>query len=794
MMYKGAAVPYKRADREYKFREKEKLNFLKYQYLFLCVAMFFLPRVFVYNVMMPFGIAFFSAACGVLDKKNLVFCGLVTIFGYISTFKSYISYYHALTVLLLIIVIVLTKENKNKLHKISICAFVFNFISGILFHIKFTSKGLLTYNVCLLVLESMLILVSCYIFAYGIPVFFNNRRRKIFSKEELICISLLIAGIASGMWDIKYYGMSLKNMFSFFVILLIGYVKGADMGCIVGTVIGFMMSICDCKMPISIGLYAVCGLTSGIFRDTGKIITCIAFITSSALLYFYTVGLSDINMIFLDTIIPCIVFMLIPQRIYDKYSILLDEERQALELQKSYIERIKDITGLKLNNIFNTVTSLSKILEENVNNELSKKTEINELVEKLADKVCISCERRNFCWDKELYYTYDSFIELLRYIEKKGMISAENMPESLKKKCRRPNELSKQANHSFEILRLNNRWKKKITNSRKIVAEQTKGVSQLIKSMMDEVATTVDFKNEIEKEIEVALDRKGLEFDDVLAIKDNRGKFEVTIYRKPCSGKQLCGREYASVISKTLGVNMEKESNKCSIDRNCLMCQFRLVESVNYNVITAVSKVSKENISGDNYTFGNIGQGRYLIALSDGMGSGAVASSESKTTISLLEKFMEAGFERNTAIKAINSVLVLRSCDECFATIDMCLLDLYSGVGEFVKIGSAPTFIKSGFNIDIINSISLPVGILDDIDIESQIIQLKNGDMIITVSDGVIDSNIEKEKWIRKALYEFDSGNPKDVADYLLYKAKENYGGKIGDDMTIMVSKIWKII
>ncbi|WP_179122280.1 stage II sporulation protein E [Caloramator quimbayensis] len=794
MMYKGAAVPYKRVNREFKFGEKEKLKLFGYQYLLLYISMFFLPRVFVFKSLMPFGIAFFLAACGFISKKNMFVSGLITILGYISTFKGYVAYYHVLTILFLMIIAFLLKENKNKIFKMSIFAFIFNLINSIFFHIKFLSKGFLTYDVVLSLLESMMILASCYIFTYGMPALLSNRKRKVFSKEELICIGILIAGIVSGMWDVNYYGISLKNMFAFFVVLVTGYVKGADMGCAIGAILGFMISICDTKMPVAVGIYAICGLISGIFKEVGKIITCIAFITSTALLYFYTIGLTDINMIFLDTIIPIIIFLMIPQRAYDKFSILLDGEKQELQLQKSYIERIKDITGLKLNNIFNTVSSLSKILEENVNNELSKKSEINELVEKLADKVCINCERRNSCWDKELYYTYDSFIELLRYIEKKGMISSADIPESLKKKCRRPNELSKQANHLFEILRLNNRWRKKITNSRKIVAEQTKGISQLLKNMIDEVATTVEFKNEIENEIEVALDRKGLEFEDVLAIKNSRNKFEVTVYRKPCSGKQLCSREYAAVISKTLGVNMERESNKCTIDKNCFMCQFRFVESVNYNIITAVSKASKENISGDNYTFGNIGQGRYMIALSDGMGSGASASNESKTTISLLEKFMEAGFERNAAIKAINSVLVLRSCDECFSTIDMGLIDLYSGVAEFVKIGSAPAFIKSNFNVDVINSMSLPVGILDDIDIESQIIQLRNGDMIITVSDGVIDSNPEKEKWIKRALNEFDSGNPKDVADYLLYKAKENYGNKIGDDMTVMVSKIWKNI
>lgn len=791
MIYKGADLSYKRFDGEYKINQKEKIKLYLYQYLILYISMFFISRVFLLKTLMPFGVAIFSAAFLFLDKKSMYFAGLITILGYLSTFLGYLSYSHILTIIVLMLIMTFL-NNKNKTFLIPIFTFLINIISNLFFYIKFISKAFLTYDLFLIILESIMVLASYYIFTYAMPALLNNRKRKVFSKEELICFMLLIAGIISGLWDIKYFGMSLRNIISLFLIISVGYIKGAEMGSAVGAALGFMISLSDTKMPVLVGMYSICGLIAGIFKDIGKIAVCMAFAFSSVLFYLYTINFIDIKFIFFDILISCLIFILIPKKIYDRLTTVLDEEKRIIELQKSYIERVKDLIGLKLKDIFKTVSALSNILEENINMELKKKSEVNELVLKLVDKVCINCDRKNLCWDKELYYTYNSSVELLRYIEKKGAIGPDDIPLELKKKCKKPTELSKQANHLFEILRINNRWKNKIINSRKIVAEQTKGVCELVKDMMEEVATSVDFKNDIEEEIAVALDRKGLEFDDVLAIKNSRGKYEVTIYRKPCLGKQLCSKEYGSIISKILGVNMERESTNCTVDRNCSMCQFRFVESVNYNVVTAVSKISKENVSGDSYTFGNMSNGRYMIALSDGMGSGNSASIESKTTISLLEEFMEAGFERNTAIKAINSVLVLRSCDECFATIDMCLIDLYSGIGEFVKIGCAPTFIKSGLNVDIIKSMSLPIGILDDIDIESQIVQLKNGDIIVTVSDGVIDSSINKEKWLKNIINECKSGNPKDLADYILYKAKENYGERIGDDMTVIVTKIWK--
>lgn len=346
----------------------------------------------------------------------------------------------------------------------------------------------------------------------------------------------------------------------------------------------------------------------------------------------------------------------------------------------------------------------------------------------------------------------------------------------------------------FEIFRLNAGWKNRMINSKMIVSEQIEGISKLVSSMVSEISTSIDFRNDVEEDVAADLDKNGVEFNDVVAVKNNRNKYEIVIYRKPCSGKQLCSKEFVNVVSKTLGVRMKRDDEKCRFIKNSTECQFRLVEAENYDIITAVSKLSKEDVSGDNYSFSQIGEGRYMIALSDGMGSGVRAASESNTTISLLEKFIEAGFDRQTVIKAINSVLVLRSCEECYATIDTAIIDLYSGVGEFIKVGAAASFIKSGNDIRTIKSSSLPAGILNDINIESDVINLKNGDLIITVSDGIIDSCGDKERWIEKELTSYESNNPKDLADHILNRAKENYGSKVGDDMTVMVSRIIKIL
>ncbi|MEG2539183.1 MAG: SpoIIE family protein phosphatase, partial [Clostridium sp.] len=114
-------------------------------------------------------------------------------------------------------------------------------------------------------------------------------------------------------------------------------------------------------------------------------------------------------------------------------------------------------------------------------------------------------------------------------------------------------------------------------------------------------------------------------------------------------------------------------------------------------------------------------------------------------------------------------------------------------IGEFVKIGCAPTYIKTRNGVDTIESTTMPVGILDQVDFESHIVEVENGDMIVMVSDGVTDADTDTN-WVKRCLSEYDSGNPKDVADHLLKMAKSHVGDRESDDMTVIVSKVWKIV
>jgi len=214
----------------------------------------------------------------------------------------------------------------------------------------------------------------------------------------------------------------------------------------------------------------------------------------------------------------------------------------------------------------------------------------------------------------------------------------------------------------------------------------------------------------------------------------------------------------------------------------------------NIQVELGVAKAAKDGsyISGDSYSWVNLRDGKIAIILSDGMGFGPKAAMESGATVSLLEQLIETGFDKDLAVKTVNSVMVLRSDDDTFATVDLAVINLVTGEAEFIKIGSANSFIKRGNKVGIIRSASLPIGILQSVEADTVTYTLRPGDFLVMTTDGVLDGSrhINEEEWLVDLLGNYQGNSPQEAAELILNHARIRAGNRIPDDMTVMVAMI----
>ena len=84
------------------------------------------------------------------------------------------------------------------------------------------------------------------------------------------------------------------------------------------------------------------------------------------------------------------------------------------------------------------------------------------------------------------------------------------------------------------------------------------------------------------------------------------------------------------------------------------------------------------------------------------MGSGKEAKKASKTAITMLEKLLTSGFDKDTSLRLINSSLLAIGKEDMYATLDVAVLDLYAQKLEFIKNGACPTYVKHGRNVEVL--------------------------------------------------------------------------------------------
>lgn len=204
------------------------------------------------------------------------------------------------------------------------------------------------------------------------------------------------------------------------------------------------------------------------------------------------------------------------------------------------------------------------------------------------------------------------------------------------------------------------------------------------------------------------------------------------------------------------------------------------------SVATASMAGSKSEVSGDTVVHFETDSDYYYILISDGMGSGEVAKETSLFVSDFLKGALQIGAAKEALIHMLNHTVKSRR-EECSATVDLLEVDLLSGGGTFIKSGAAPSFVKRESSIFRIRSQTAPIGLLSSIDTEKIKVDIRPGDYVIMLSDGVADE-ADDAPWLLLLLGEAPKNNLQEYANLILSEAMKNTSAS--DDMSVAVIKI----
>lgn len=759
------------------------------------IIVYFLFSVFISRVMLmdstaPFGLAFIIATMGQKQDRLNIAVGSGALIGYISLYKEL-----ELIPLYIVVIgtfIVFGYFSKRLSKKQRLLTLFFIIASEMVAYRILINHYTLGINLLTTTFQTACIFPIYFIIDYAMVCSKELKTKHLFNNEEIISMAILISLTISGTWGIGLFGISLRNLLGLIFVILLAYVNGSSTGAATGIAMGIIIGISSKNMINYIAVYGVCGLLTGIFKETGKWFSGLAYIIVFTLMKVYLGLTSDFKLI--EGIITLGIFLAIPERIYDKLAIELDWEKKQEVTNENYTEKIKGIFTGRLNSFSEVLLNMSDVLNNLVDNDkLLMKTKSSALVENLADRVCGNCDMKSMCWKREMHYTYNAFSELIQnYQDGKFKV-----PEEVERKCIKRTSLIKNTEEITNNYIINEMWRSRLSEGRKMLASQIDNMATTIKEIVDDFSADMCVNNEVERHIRRCLLKNSIKICDILCYDDRNARLNIKLSIEACGGRQKCIKEILPMINEATGKVMCIGDEGCSINPDNNNCTVTFEEAPKYHVATYVARQCKDGevLNGDSYSFGKLKDGTYMTIISDGMGSGPQAGEESKAAVDLIEKFTSAGFNKLTAINTVNSIMSFRfSQDEKFSTLDLNTIDLYTGDITFMKVGAVASFIKRGDKIDIIKSKTLPIGVLDKVDIDIIDKKVKNGDIVVTLSDGVLDccdgGNIE---WLAEYILSSKNTNPKELVNDIMEKAKELSGGKVKDDMTVLVSKVYNL-
>ncbi|MCB2290995.1 stage II sporulation protein E [Clostridium sp. CS001] len=795
MQYGAEIFPYERLRKikeGTKKRETLNTNLIIKGVVYFIVSLL-ISRVLLLNNSAPFGVAFLIATIFINNDKVLKIVASGTVLGYITLYQSIKNLPSYLIVVGTIFILshVFNKiETKTRALVTMFAIIIFELFTYNFFVLRIS--GLMAFL-------NSLFLVLCifplyFILDYSLLCFKEIKTKHIFSNEEIISMSIISSLIIAGTWGINPFNISITNILGLVFIIIIAYIGGSGAGAASGVAMGIIVGMSSENMIVFMGMYGICGLITGIFKETGKWLSAASYLVAFSIVKIYCITGS--TFIIFEALMASIIFLLIPQRIYAELSVEFNSDKKRQSIEQGYINKIKDTFVGRLNKFSDVLSNMSDILNNLVDNEkLAMKGKSSALVENLADRVCSNCNMKAMCWKRELHYTYAAFEELIQNFE----MRSDSVPEEIERKCIKRTAILKNTEDIVNKHIISEMWRTRLSEGRELLANQINNMAYSVGEIVEDFNSEIQIDTPMEKLIGRALDRNRIKYNDLMCLNDKLGRINVKLSLDACSGRQMCVKDLLPIINSVTGKAMCVSEEGCSIDPKTNMCKVNIEETPKFHVVSNVSRQCKdgEKFNGDSYRFGKLLDGSYMSIISDGMGSGPQAGRESEAAVELIEKFTTAGFSKITAINTVNSIMTLRfSEEEKFSTIDLSSIDLYTGEIDFMKVGAVATFLKSGDNLKIIKSKSLPIGVLDKADIDIQHMKLKSGDIIVMLSDGVLDyndENVGRIDWIVDYLGKCNCNDPKELAEGLIREAKKLSGNRVKDDMTVIVSKIYSL-
>ena len=404
-----------------------------------------------------------------------------------------------------------------------------------------------------------------------------------------------------------------------------------------------------------------------------------------------------------------------------------------------------------------------------------EKPKVKSVCADVAAKVCARCKEREKCLDLAGEQAFERAAE--RALEGKET-DAEDLPLFIIGKCAGLDELLQAFSASARAAERAEKRRETAQENGRAIAAQMRGMAAVLGRLATSISRVGGGDERAARELISELGYVNV-VCRAAAVTGSGQELKVTLRLRE-------GDEEKKAVAQVVSRLMKKKMALRECVRGEGTATLVFAPAPAYMLACGSAGCVKEgsNRAGDVSAVTDVGEGMVLASVCDGMGSGGEAAEESRACLDMLENFCRCGFEKGSVPALINKFLALRG-GERFCALDACLIDLCEGTAEFVKLGAVESFLLREGTVKTIRGGALPVGVLDEITPVYEKLPLKDGDMLVMVSDGVLDAlTLHGAEY---ALERIEALNPQKLANALIAAAKKC---GVSDDASVLAVRI----
>ncbi len=649
----------------------------------------------------------------------------------------------------------------------SVVAFCSLFVSGLVY-LWFDEVSLLP--LIMLTAESLLGLLSSVLFVrtFNLPVYKGSIES--FTKKDNFSLAVSVGITLMCLSAVNLQGLSPGRIFAMVLMMFICLFKGTGVSAVAGALTGAFLSVTPVGEYLFPAFVTAC-IVGGFLSDSGQTVISLSF---TAVFFFVSLFFSDLSeswLSLIEPVIACGIFLLIPAY---KISELQDYLDKILSVHKktddfALVEKLKT-ASVNMEAVAVMVNDVSGKLDRIIN------PEVNRLFSRLQQKVCDKCEKKSFCWNKNFDSTASDVLRIM------GVEKAGEGRIGLSVRCPEYDMLCNVLTSVYPSYSNAIATKNRITEMRRILTDQFSGMSDFLYELAGNISQSRTRDKGKSACLKTALRDSGISTERLdCFFFEGRVTVEITL---DCADSHCVRkiRPLIEFITKRRFDEPETESSGAS-----LFIIFR--EKAAYTVKSGYSQRSMKagNLCGDTVGIFTTERGDYNFLLSDGMGTGSRAAVDSSMAASVIEKLVSSFFSFEGACRTVNDALIMKSTDESIATVDALQINPYNCKAVFYKAGGTLSLIRHADSVTVIEKASLPLGIIRDVPLVREERELKKGDIVLLLSDGVTNSDCG---WINDELLAWSKSDMQSLASHIASLAALRSESATRDDITVIAVRI----